>query len=205
MHADSQPVDVARAFAKFVPWEINPLATLVIECRETEGLERRIRSYEFIRHVMDSWDNTQKNLLLIMPFGQVREVDFDLCMNSVNLCQGPPGGFTLPLCYFSMTQGWEKRWVTLTEGGYIVCTGSPLSNSNPREKEIVLCHMSRFDTYMPRVDFLRNRLRPPGRFCYALKRQGTVRQEPFGGVHQIHFMSIEDETSADKLFSLIQG
>jgi hypothetical protein len=65
--ADTSAVDILKAAAQMMRHDIDPATSILVECYFLLGLERRLRRYEGVRDVMNSWDRDQQNTLLIMP------------------------------------------------------------------------------------------------------------------------------------------
>lgn len=59
------PVDIIAFAANAFPERINMTSSAVLECAATLGLERRLRSYEYVCDVKNSWNQDQQNWLRI--------------------------------------------------------------------------------------------------------------------------------------------
>lgn len=191
--ADTTSVDILKATADMTRHHISPATSVIVECYFVLGLERRLRRYERVRDVMNSWDRDQQNSLLIMPCDSAQS-DQDLDLESVPRTEEPPQGFSMQMHHSSKPGKWNKRWVTLLENGQIYAAKSP--NAKPSDKDSsVLCHLTDFDIYAPKESEMRRNLKPPKKFCYAIKsQQKTVvfaHAENF-----VHFFSTEDAKQA---------
>lgn len=133
------------------------------------GLERRLRRYEHIRDVMNSWDRDTHNHLVVSASDNSKR-DRDLDVSFVPETDEPPSG-THQYMYHSNRPGkWNKRWITLTDQGQILL--SKKQDAGPSDKDAVsLCHLSDYDLYMPTESQMRRHLKPPKKYCFAVKSQ----------------------------------
>ncbi|KAF7524143.1 hypothetical protein G7054_g11526 [Neopestalotiopsis clavispora] len=168
---ETTPVDVVLETAKNMTYDLewSPQQCVVRESYGPLGLERRIRKYENIRDVMNSWDRDTHNHLIVTISNDVRQ-DLDLDIESVPDGDEPPPGFQLYLYHSNRPGKWSKRWITLTENGQVLCAKKP--DASPSEKDTLsLCHMSDYDIYTPTESQMRRRLKPPKKVCLAIKSQ----------------------------------
>ncbi|KAJ3558363.1 hypothetical protein NPX13_g9721 [Xylaria arbuscula] len=142
---------------------------IVIEHYGVLGLERRLRRYERIRDVMNSWDSDDQNRLAITvadPNGNHADLD----ISTVADHEEGPSGCQLHLYHSNRPRKWNKKWITLLESGQIICAKKP--NAKLTDKDTAsLCHLSDYDIYIPTESQLRRHIKPPKRFCYAIKSQ----------------------------------
>ncbi|KAJ4314059.1 hypothetical protein N0V84_009104 [Fusarium piperis] len=200
---DTSPVDILYSTANLTTHDVNPKESVIIECYVELGLERRLRRYERIRDVMNSWDRDQQNSLLVVTNDISGSSDGDLDINSVPRTPTPPTGFTLQMYHSSRPGKWNKRWITLLESGQMYSSKKP--DSKPSDKDsTVLCHMSDFDIYTPRESEVRRHLKAPRRFCYAVKSQQKTFVFP-NGENFVHFFCAEDGKLAKRFHELVQG
>ncbi|KAK5631084.1 hypothetical protein RRF57_006799 [Xylaria bambusicola] len=133
------------------------------------GLERRLRRYERIRDVMNSWDNDEQNRLAVTLSDPNGNQD-DLDISAVASCKESPLGFQLHMYHSNRPKKWNKKWITLLESGQIV--GAKKPNAKLTDKDTAnLCHLSDYDIYIPTESQLRRHIKPPKRFCFAIKSQ----------------------------------
>ncbi|KAF7554246.1 hypothetical protein G7Z17_g3092 [Cylindrodendrum hubeiense] len=200
---DTSPVDVLYSTANLTAHDIDPKTSVIIECYVDLGLERRLRRYEHIRDVMNSWDRDQQNSLLVLTYDiSETEVDADLDIHSVPRTPNPPPGFTLHLYHSSRPGKWNKRWVTLLETGQMFSHKKPEAKASDKDST-VLCHLSDFDIYTPRESEVKRHLKAPRRFCYAVKSQQKTVVFP-NGENFVHFFCAEDAQLAQRFHELVQ-
>ncbi|KAG6039604.1 hypothetical protein E4U19_004904 [Claviceps sp. Clav32 group G5] len=200
--ADTSPMDILNAAAEMTRHNLTPTTCVLIECYSCLGLERRLRLYERIRDVMNSWDRDQQNSLLIVPCDTPPNDD-GLAIESVPRTDEPPCGFSMQMHHSSKPGKWKKRWVTLLDNGQMYVAKS--INTQPYDKDCsILCHLTDFDIYTPKESEMRRKLRPPKRFCYAIKSlEKTV---VFSSTEKfVHFFSTEDAQQAASFFEKVHG
>ena len=190
-------MDILKASAAKTRHSLNPNFSVLVECYFVLGLERRLRKYERIRDIMNSWDRDQQNSLLILPC--VNSVgDEDLDLGNVPRTEEPPTGFCMQMYHSSRPGKWNKRWVTLLDNGQMFAAKS--EDSKPSDKEsLVMCHLTDFDIYAPKESELKKTLKPPKRFCFAIKSQ--QRTVVFAnGENFVHFFSTDDTSLATRFY-----
>ncbi|KAG6008066.1 hypothetical protein E4U21_005079 [Claviceps maximensis] len=201
--ADTSPVDILAAASAETRQPMTTTTCVVIECYAILGLERRLRRYERIRDVMNSWDRDLQNSLLIMLCDITPNDEHHLALESVPRTEEPPGGFSMQMYHSSRPGKWNKRWVTLLDNGQIYAAKSV--NVQPCDKDCsVLCHLTDFDIYTPKESEVRRHLRPPKKFCYAIKSQQKTVVFP-NGENFVHFFSTEDAQQATLFYEKVQG
>ncbi|KAH8733578.1 hypothetical protein BGZ61DRAFT_162854 [Ilyonectria robusta] len=200
---DTSPVDVLYSTANLTAHDIDPKTSVIVECYVDLGLERRLRRYERIRDVMNSWDRDQQNSLLVLTYDiSENDADADLELNSVPRTPNPPTGFTLQLYHSSRPGKWNKRWITLLESGQMFSSKKPEAKASDKDST-VLCHLSDFDIYTPRESEVKRHLKAPRRFCYAVKSQQKTVVFP-NGENFVHFFCAEDAQLAQRFHELVQ-
>ncbi|KAI3336088.1 hypothetical protein F4824DRAFT_108036 [Ustulina deusta] len=142
---------------------------LVIEQYGILGLERRLRRYERIRDVMNSWDGDEQNRLAV-TLSDPNDGHEDLDISAVTNREEGPSGFQLQLYHSNRPGKWNKKWITLLESGQIICAKKPNAKSTDKDT-VSLCHLSDYDIYTPTESQMRRHIKPPKRFCYAIKSQ----------------------------------
>ncbi|KAK0635208.1 hypothetical protein B0T17DRAFT_612114 [Bombardia bombarda] len=198
---DTSTVDVLLAFSDLTEAPLNIHTSMLAEAYTPIGVERRLRRYERIRHVMNSWDQDSQNTLLILS--DAPESDKDLDLASVPRTWQAPPGFIISLYHSNRPGKWKKRFITLLDGGQMFA--SKAQNPSPADKDLLsLCHLSDFDIYLPTETQLRKQPRPPKKYCYAIKSQQKstlfMNTENF-----VHFFSTDDHSVAEKFHSHIHA
>ncbi|KAI0490492.1 hypothetical protein F4859DRAFT_10258 [Xylaria cf. heliscus] len=149
--------------------EISPDGCLVVEQYSVLGLERRLRRYERIRDVMNSWDSDAQNQLAIV-LADPHDNQDDLRVSAVAESEDPPSGCQVYMYHSNRSGKWNKRYITLLQSGQIVCAKK--SNAKTTDKDTAsLCHLSDYDLYTPTESQMRRHIKPPKRFCFAIKSQ----------------------------------
>ncbi|PHH71676.1 hypothetical protein CDD83_5124 [Cordyceps sp. RAO-2017] len=200
--ADTSPVDVVRLSADTTSHAVTPATCVVVECYFMLGLERRLRHYERVRDTLNSWDNDEQNSLLILPCDAPKDGQ-GLDLASVPRTDDPPPGFCLQIHHSARPGKWNKRWVTLQDSGQIFSSKRP--DAGPADKDsLVLCHLSDFDIYSPKESEMRRNLKPPKKFCYAIKSQQKTFVFP-NGENFVHFFCTDDDKLAARFYELVHG
>lgn len=213
--AESSPVDILFQASESITQHINTASSLVYECYAQLGLERRLRRYERISDVLDSWDHDAQNLLLIIPSGSSDD-DKDLDISSVPTTLEPPLGFFLQLHHSSRPGKWSKRWITLLDDGQIISSkkGEPSGDKSAQ----CLCHLSEYDIYTlmsksasatgeggtKSASTVAKNLKPPKKFVYALKVQQKTAMSA-DSANFVHFFCTDDPTIANKFTARVHG
>lgn len=212
--AESSPVDILFQASESITQHINTASSLVYECYTQLGLERRLRRYERICDVLDSWDHDAQNLLLVIPSGH-SDGDKDLDISSVPTTLEPPPGFFLQLHHSSRPGKWSKRWITLLDDGQMI--SSKKGESSGDKSAQWLCHLSEYDIYTlmsksasPADEFGRQgapgvtkNLKPPKKFVYALKlQQKTISSD---SANFVHFFCTDDPSIANKFTARVHS
>lgn len=214
--ADTSTVDILFQASDSVTQAINTAASVVYECYAQLGLERRLRRYERIRDVLNSWDRDTQNTLLILP-SNTADSDRDLDMSSVPQSQMPPGGFVLQLHHSSRPGKWNKRWITLSENGLMFSSKRAAASPSGRDSQR-LCHLSDYDIYtlMSRSasatnevgvkssgSFFKN-LKPPKKFVYAVKSQQKTMAHG-DTANFVHFFCTDDPAVASTFHASVHA
>ncbi|KAI1762721.1 hypothetical protein GGR53DRAFT_500518 [Hypoxylon sp. FL1150] len=149
--------------------DMNPADFVVIETYGVLGLERRLRRYEHIRDVMNSWDRDTQNQLIVTVCDSEEE-SWELDINSVSSRDGPPQGFQLYMYHSNRPGKWNKRWITLLDNGQIFSAKKPNTNSTDKDAAS-LCRLSDYDIYTPTESQMRRHIKPPKRYCFVIRSQ----------------------------------
>lgn len=202
VNTDTTPTDILYSAANLITHKIKPETSLVLESYLQYGLERRLRRYERVRDVMNSWDRDGLNALVVIP-SDMPENDRDLALSSVPRTPDPPFSFALQLYHCPRVGKWNKRIVTLTGGGQMYVAKKP--GVAPGDKDAVsICHMSDFDIYSPTEHQMRKVLKPPKKYCYAVKSQ--QKSSVFTtGENFVHFFCTDDGAAAKRFHEQVHG
>ncbi|KAH6652175.1 hypothetical protein BKA67DRAFT_349604 [Truncatella angustata] len=168
---ETTPVDIVLATARNMTYDLewSPQECVVLESYGPLGLERRIRNFECVRDVMNSWDRDTHNSLIVTKSDNLSK-DRDLDIESVPETDENPQGVQLYMYHSNRPGKWNKRWITLTDNGQILCAKKP--DASPLEKDTLsLCHLSDYDIYTPTEKETRKHIKPPKRRCFAIKSQ----------------------------------
>lgn len=215
--SDTSTVDILRRASEAMTNRINISASVVLESWAPHGLERRLRRYERIQDVLDSWNHdAQSSLLILHSLGP--ESDKDLDISSVPATDAPTPGLNLQLYHCSRPGKWHKRWITLLGDGQLIASKKPGAGPADRDSQR-LCHLSSYDIYnllskvsphiddgqarSPRATPMKN-LKPPKRYVFALKSQ----QKPtiYTDVSNfVHFLCTEDRDVAQEFHDRVHA
>lgn len=200
---DTTPVDIVLETAKNMTYDLewSPSQCIVRESYGPLGLERRLRKYERIRDVMNSWDRDTHNHLVVMASNDAGQ-DRDLEIDSVPDSQGPPTGVQQYIYHSNRPGKWNKRWITLTDNGQILCARKPDATASERDT-ISLCHLSDYDIYNPTESQMRRHLKPPKRNCFAVKSQHKPAMF-MDTENYVQYFSMEDSRTATQFAQKVQ-
>jgi hypothetical protein len=178
---------------------IIPSTAILIESYTQLGLERRIRRYEHIRDVMNSWDRDTQNAFLLQNSDTPR-FDTDLEASSVPKEVPPP---VTVYMYHSQKPGkWNKRYITLLPSGQIFMAKKAGAKASEKDS-VSLCHLTDFDIYSLTPQQIRKNLKPPKKHTYAIKSQQKtaifLNTENF-----VHFFSTDDAELSEKWYTAVQ-
>ncbi|SPO06021.1 uncharacterized protein DNG_08710 [Cephalotrichum gorgonifer] len=202
VNAETTPLEILQSAANLITHKIKPETSLVLESYLQYGLDRRLRRYERIRDVMNSWDRDTLNALVVIP-SDMPENDQDLNLASVPRAPESPYSFSIPLYHCPRVGKWQKRVVTLLETGQMYASkkaGAALGGKDT----VSLCHLSDFDIYSPTEHQMKKVLKPPKKFCYAVKSQQRSSVFPTGE-NFVHFFCTDDSAVAKQLHDQVQG
>lgn len=178
---------------------INPSTAILIESYTQLGLERRIRRYEHIREVMNSWDRDTQNAFLLQNSDTPR---FDIDLDASSVPNEAPEPVTVYMYHSQKPGKWNKRYITLLSSGHIFM--SKKTGAKASEKDAVsLCHLTDFDIYTLTPQQIRKNLKPPKKYSYAIKSQQRtaifLNTENF-----VHFFSTDDVAVSEKWYAAVQ-
>lgn len=208
-------VDVLRKASELMKLPVAPAASNLHECCGPHGIERRLRRYERIDEVLNSWpENSQNSLVIRHACGPYSDKDLDI--SYVPLNKSPPW-FTLQVHHCARPGKWNKRWVTLLRDGQML--SSKKASFSPAEKDCqLLCDLSCYDIYTPMdepailLDEGRGlksarpspvkSLKPPKRWVFAIRSQerSTTYAED---CNYVHFFCTDDPAIANKFQTFV--
>lgn len=199
---NTSAVNLLSDFSGHIPHSINAETSVIIETYAQLGLERRLRWYERVRDVMNSWDRDTQNTLLILPDSSEPEKDLEL--GSVPVSDEPPAGFVLQLYYSQRPGKWDKRFVTLLENGQVLSSKKQNGPATGDKDVHSICHLSDFDIYTPTEAHLRKQIKPPKKHCYAIKSQQKTTLF-VNAENYVHIFCTEDPNLAKKFHAGVQA
>lgn len=198
---ETTSMDILWAAAKALRNHLSPASCLLMECYVGLGLERRIRRYELMHDIMNSWDRDTENSLLILPSG-AGQSDFDLDIGSVSASSEGPTGFNLQFYHSNVAGKWNKRYISLRRNGQVVSCKREDFDSNDRDVSNIF-HMSEFDIYYPKEAELRQ-IRPPKHYCYVIKNQHK-RNALADPNSFLHYVCTDDEAIARRFHEAVHA
>ncbi|KAK4137666.1 hypothetical protein BT67DRAFT_483511, partial [Trichocladium antarcticum] len=201
---DTNAEDVLQACHGEMERVGNPIdldTSVLLEPCSQPNLERRIRRYERIRDVVNSWNPDSQNMLIVQSDSP--DAGKDLTLAGVPRTDEPPAGFVIALYYSQRPGKWSKRYITLSGSGQMFASKKP--NMKPADKDAVsLCHLTDYDLYSPTAAEMRKQLKPPKKYCYAIKSQ--QRSAIFINLdNYVHFFCTDDPNMAKKFRASVHG
>jgi hypothetical protein len=196
---ETTPVNIIYSSANIMTQNIVPSAAILMESYTQLGLERRIRRYEHIRDIMNSWDRDTQNALHLMNSDSPNH---DTDLEAFSVPKEAPPDVTVHMYHSQKPGKWNKRFITLLSSGQIFM--SKKAGAKMSDKEVVsLCHLSDFDIYTPTAQQTRKVLKPPKKMCYAVKSQQKTTMF-LSTENFVHFFSTDDEPLAQKWYDAVQ-
>jgi hypothetical protein len=180
---------------------MNPDANVLIEPLSNSGVERRLRRYELVCDVMNSWEDDSQYKLMVSPGSP--ETDKELDLGNVPRTPSAPDGFSIALYHSQRPGKWTKCYIVLYQSGQMLASKKP--DPGRSDKHVVtLCHLSDYDIYSPTEAHMRKVLKPPKKYCYAVKSQ--QRSALFvNNSNYVHFFCTDDREAAQRFHSLVHG
>ncbi|KAK8058276.1 hypothetical protein PG994_008724 [Apiospora phragmitis] len=166
---ESTPADIIRLAMKAYDHGQVAEQMVVLESYGPLGLERKIRRFEHVRDVMNSWDNDTHNHLIVAESDSPNDAQ-DLELASVPDTADPPQGDRFYMQHSNRPGKWNKRWITLLDNGQMMSSKKP-ETSGVDKDTIRLCNLSDYDMYKPTQAQARRQLKPPKKYCFAVKSQ----------------------------------
>ncbi|PBP20150.1 hypothetical protein BUE80_DR009014 [Diplocarpon rosae] len=196
---ETTPVDIIYSAANILSCNIVPSTAILLESYTQLGLERRVRRYEHIRDVMNSWDRDTQNALLLT---NSESPNYDKDLEAYAVPKEAPGDVTVPMYHSQKPGKWNKRYIHILSSGQVFTSTRVLAKISDKES-LSICHLSDFDIYNPTPQQIRKKIKPPRKHCYAVKsQQKTVMflsTENF-----VHFFSSDDLTISEKFYTAVQ-
>ncbi|KAH9904687.1 hypothetical protein F4778DRAFT_779873 [Xylariomycetidae sp. FL2044] len=201
---ETTPVDILFQISNQMSYdlEISPANCVVVEMYGMLGLERRLRRYERIRDVMNTWDGDTQNQLVV-TVSDSEDQDYDLEVDSVPKTRDPPQGCQVYMYHSNRPGKWNKRWITLLDNGQILCAKKPASTLADKDTSS-LCRLSDYDIYTPTESHMRRHIKPPKRFCFAVKSQEKTTVF-MNTDNYVQYFSTEDPTVAAQFRERVHG
>lgn len=188
--------DILHLAQSFFSNEIEAQKFIVIESFTPLELERPLRKYEYVRDIMNSWGYDEQNVLIIIPAASVDALH-KLEARSAPIEQ--PIDTTFHIYHSQRSRKWDKRYVTLRADGQVT-----LSKKSQAREQTNICHLSDFDVYSPTASSLSNDVKPPKKFCYAVKSQQKA-SIFLTTDNYVHFFSTNDKEIAEGWYKAIQA
>ena len=190
------PVDIIKGAAGCMNECIDVKSALLLEYFGTVGVQRPLRRYEHIRHVMNSWDTDRQNrLLLVDPGTGSSEAELSLA----GAPRIKPGDDSWLLSVSQKVGKWDKRMITLKSEGQITMQ----KHANKPDEQVNICHLSDFDIYTPTQEKVRKKIKPPKKICFAIKSQQKTSM--FESTQNfVHFFCTNDRPTADGFYAAVQ-
>ena len=196
---ETTPVDLIYSAANIMNQAIIPSTALLLESYTRLGLERRLRRYEHVRDVMNSWDRDTQNALILQN-SDSPNYDTDLAASSVP--RNAPKSISIHMYHSQKPGKWSKRYITLLSSGQIYIAKKAGAKSS--DKDIAnICHLSDFDIYTPTPQHIRKHLKPPKKYCHAIKSQQKTTMF-LSTENFVHFFSTDDEKLAEQWYAAVQ-
>lgn len=197
--AGTRPIDIAQAVSRALPKNVRPAACTVVEHIEARGLERQIRSFESIGHILTSWGH-ENNFLSVSPARSAEYGDDSSFAPSKDI-DASPIGFTFQLYHYTEHGKWAKRWITLTECGLLFTTNR-LESLPINQGASPLSNLADADIYVPTQE-AKNFLKPPSKMCYAIQNEQRSSMPPRDQV-PVQFFAADDDQSANRFHELVR-
>ncbi|CAG8952885.1 hypothetical protein HYFRA_00007599 [Hymenoscyphus fraxineus] len=197
---DTTSADLILSAANIMSQDIIPATAVLLESYGQLGLERRTRRYEHIRDIMNSWDQDTQNFFTLMN-SEAPEYDKDL--ESSSAPKEAPGNTTVYMYHSQKPGKWNKRYITLFSTGQIYMSKKPPGKTNDKDT-VSLCHLSDFDIYSSTPQETRKRLKPPKKYCYAIKSQQKTTMF-LSTENFVHYFSTDDRVLSDQWYDAVQA
>ncbi|KAK7967713.1 uncharacterized protein PG986_001990 [Apiospora aurea] len=199
---ESTPADIIRLAMKAYDYGQIAERMVVLESHGPLGLERKIRRFEHVRDVMNSWDGDTHNHLIVAESDSPNDAH-DLELESVPDTADPPQGDRFYMQHSNRPGKWNKRWITLMDNGHMLSSKKP-ETSGVDKDTLRLCNLSDYDIYKPTLAYVRRQLKPPKKYCFAVKSQH--KSSMFMNTdNYVQYFCTEDPALAARFFSKVFG
>lgn len=195
---ETTSIDIIQSTADILKKEFTPLSSTLFESFTSLGLRRRIRKYERIRDVMNSWDRDTQNSLIIELACEKDETDLVARFAS----NEAPFDMTLSMYHSQKPGKWNKRYLTLLSSGQMFISKHACAKLTDKDSQNI-CHLSDFDIYSTISQETLNDLDPPGRKCYAIKSQQKITMF-LSSENFLHYFSTVDDDIGEKFYTTVQ-
>jgi hypothetical protein len=206
----SLPVDPSTSARKLIYSAANilsnsvaPDAAILYECYNKVGVERRVRRYERIRDILNSWDRDTAGWLELRA-SETGGRDKELVLEGAPRVR--PQGRTVHLYHSNKRGKWTKQYCTVLSTGIVVLTKSkPTGPIRVHDKDTQqICHLSDYDVYYVTASSLKRDVRPPKKYCIAVKSQqkSTMfdKSDNF-----VHFFCADDRVAIEGWEDILQS
>ncbi|KAH7054291.1 hypothetical protein B0J12DRAFT_570417 [Macrophomina phaseolina] len=190
------PQDLIRTASNVLSEGIDAKASVLLEFFTKASVQRPLRNYEHVRDVLNSWDDDMQNTLILVdsPTGGN---DTELKASSVP--SEKPDGYSCWMQYSQKPGKWSKRFVTLRNDGQVL-----LAKNEGGKDSTNVCHMSDFDIYSPSAEAKSRKVKPPKKYCFAIKSQQKSTMFMSTSTF-VHFFCSNDKNVAADFYSAVQG
>ncbi|THV43705.1 hypothetical protein BGAL_1052g00010 [Botrytis galanthina] len=196
---DTTPMDIINSAANIMSTHIDPHTAVLLESYTTLGLERKIRRYEHIRDIMNSWDRDTQNSLIVEGSDSY---DHEEDLDASSVPTEAPQDVTVQLYHSQKPGKWNKRYITLLSSGQVFVSKKSGVGINDKDS-MNICHLSDFDIYTPTAQQIRKTLKPPRKNCYAIKSQQKTAMF-LSAENFVHFFCTDDHIAANAWYSAVQ-
>ncbi|KAF4313541.1 Pleckstrin-like protein [Botryosphaeria dothidea] len=190
------PQELIRTASNVLSEGIDAKASVLLEFFTKANVQRPLRNYEHVRDVLNSWDDDMQNSLILVesPTGGN---DSELKASSVPADK--PDGYSCWMHYSQKPGKWSKRFITLRNDGQVL-----LAKNEGGKDPANACHMSDFDIYSPSAEAKSRRVKPPKKYCFAIKSQQKSTMFMSTSTF-VHFFCSNDKNVAADFYSAVQG
>lgn len=192
------PIDLMNSASTCLNQNLDTKTSVLLEYFSKVGIQRPLRRYELIRHVLNSWDDDKQNVLILVPSATGGR-DPELEVSSVGSTE--PSETRMALHYSQRPGKWDKRHVTLRSDGQIVIS----KKADAKEKDTTnVCRVSDYDIYSPSPDKLLRSIRPPKKHCFVIKSQ--QKSAMFESIEDyVHCFCTNDRRLAASWYNAVQS
>jgi len=138
-------------------------------------------------------------MLILLP--DAGDPEGELTLDYVSTNTPEPQGFCLPLYHSQRPGKWSQVYVSLAHNGQIFASKKPYAKRTDKDS-VNLCHLTDYDLYFPTEAESRKYLKPPKRYCYAIK--SLQKKVIFMDAdNYMHLFSTDDPSIARQFRSLV--